>query len=60
MHPVLRVSSALIFAAAALGAAAWFPCAPAHCETDTIREAMVGAAARDAHMHLPLVGRFMS
>ena len=57
---MLRVSSALIFAAAALGAAAWFPCAPAHCETDTIREAMVGAAARDAHVHLPIVGRFMS
>jgi hypothetical protein len=60
MHFVLRVSSALIVAAAALGAAAWFPCAPAHSETDTIREAMVGAAARDAHWHLPLVGRFIS
>ena len=26
----------------------------------TIREAMVGAAARDSHMHLPRVGRFIS
>lgn len=60
MHPVLRVSSALIVAAAALGAAALLPCAPAYCETDTIREAMVGAAARDAHIHLPVVGRFIS
>jgi len=57
---VLRVSSALSIAAAALGPAALFHCAPAHAETDTIREAMVGAAARDAHAHLPVVGRFIS
>jgi hypothetical protein len=60
MHPVLRVSSALIVAAAALVSAAVVPCAPAYGETDTIREAMVGAAARDARMHLPIVGRFIS
>ena len=62
MHPVSRVKSALIVAAAVIGAAASLAPARALCETDTIREAMVGAASQGAHVHEhpPVVGRYLS
>jgi hypothetical protein len=60
MLPAFRVRSALIAAAAALGAVASMAYAQAQGGTDTIREAMGVAAAQGAHMHLPLVGRFVS
>jgi hypothetical protein len=59
MVPPFRVRSALIAAAAVIGVAAPLSCAQAR-ETDTIREAMGVAAAQGAHIHLPVVGRFVS
>jgi hypothetical protein len=60
MLPVFRVRSALLAAAAVVGAAASAAFVQAHSETDTIREAMGVAAGQGAHIHLPLVGRFVS
>jgi hypothetical protein len=62
MHPAFRVSSAPLVAAAIVGVAALLVAAPALCETDTIREAMMGAASQGAHIHEhpPVVGRYMS
>jgi hypothetical protein len=62
MHPAFRVRTALMVAAASVGAAALLVAGPACSETDTIREAMVGAASQGAHVHEhpPVVGRYQS
>lgn len=54
------VRSALVIAAAAFGVAGILACSPARCDTDTIREAMGVAPGVGAHIHLPLVGKFVS
>jgi Domain of unknown function (DUF4908) len=62
MPPVVRVKSALIVAAAVVGAAASLCPARGFCETDTIREAMGAAVSQGAHVHEhpPVVGRYLS
>lgn len=62
MPPAFRVKSALIAAVAVGAATASLTPARGLCETDTIREAMVGAASQGAHVHEhpPVVGRYMS
>ena len=60
--PAAAVAGRGVVAGAVFGAAASLCPARGYCETDTIREAMMGAAAQGAHAHEhpPVVGRYLA